>query len=86
MAKGIRPVVKRFEGAEDLWHPDLLYDHPDELHRHFHIADYDSPSYRDFIADRYSLHRELAEYESLFQDLIKRSTVSHFTPPADTIG
>lgn len=73
MAKGIRPIIKHFEGADQLWPTELLYDHPEEIAQHLD-ASYKSRSYRKFIAQRYDIRREAAQYTSLFTSLLSQKT------------
>lgn len=48
MAKGIRPIVHRFYGADDLW-PGLTWNGIDEAVDMITDGEYDSQSYRDYL-------------------------------------
>ncbi|HUX06319.1 MAG TPA: glycosyltransferase [Acidobacteriota bacterium] len=65
MAAGIRPIVKRFEGAEELWPDSVLYDDPADVGEHM-AGNYDSRAYRQWVAERCDVEREAAQYLELF--------------------
>lgn len=48
MAKGIKPVVHRFFGADDLW-PGMTWNMIDQAIEAITVGDYDSYSYRDYL-------------------------------------
>lgn len=50
MAKGIKPVVHRFYGADDLW-PDMTWDSIDQAVEMITNQEYDSAKYRQYLID-----------------------------------
>jgi hypothetical protein len=50
MAKGIKPVIHRFFGADDLW-PGITWDSIDEAVAMITEGKYDSASYRQYLTD-----------------------------------
>ena len=68
MAKGIRPIVKRFEGADELWPEGVWYGHAGEVGKHLE-AEYDSEWCREWVAQRYDVEREAGEYLELFGEV-----------------
>lgn len=50
MAKGIKPVVHRFYGADDLW-PGMTWDSVDQAVEMITNSEYDSASYRQYLID-----------------------------------
>ena len=69
MAKGIKPVINNFYGAEDIWGQEYLYNtHHEALTRHFVSGGQQlkpSIQYRHFIEDRYDFKRMAKEYDEL---------------------
>lgn len=51
MAKGIKPVVHRFFGADELW-PGITWDTIDQAIEQLTNDQYDSASYRKYLGDR----------------------------------
>lgn len=66
MAKGIRPIVHRFFGADDLW-PDLpLWTGIDEAIDMITDGTYDSASYRQYLIDHgYDLPSMMARFDEI---------------------
>ena len=54
MCKGLKPIVKRFAGADDIWMKESLYDKEDEI-RAIIEAPYQPKEYRKFVKDRYNV-------------------------------
>ena len=50
MAKGIKPVIHRFFGADDIW-PGMTWDSIDEAIEMIVSPEYDSQSYRQYLID-----------------------------------
>lgn len=51
MAKGIKPVIHRFYGADDLW-PGLTWDSIDQAVEAITMGDYDSHAYQRYLMQR----------------------------------
>lgn len=66
MAKGIKPVIHRFYGAEYLW-PGLLWSSIDEaVERITEYANYDSASYRQYLIDHgYTLPLMMEQFDAI---------------------
>lgn len=65
MAKGIKPVLHRFYGADDLW-PDITWDSIDEAVYDILDQDYDSASYRQYLIDHgYDLPSMMARIDKV---------------------
>jgi glycosyltransferase involved in cell wall biosynthesis len=66
MAKGIKPVIREFEGAGELWPEQCLYKEVSKALEMLGSGDYDSQGYRKWIEQRYDAEREAHEYLKLF--------------------
>lgn len=65
MAKGIRPVVHRFFGADDIW-SGITWDHIDEAVDMITDGEYDSASYRQYLIDHgYTLPQMMAKIDKI---------------------
>lgn len=67
MAKGIRPILHRFYGADDLW-PGLTWSGIDEAIDMITDGEYDSPGYRQYLVDH---NYTLPQMMQSFDDIIK---------------
>jgi len=64
MAKGIKPVINSYYGAEELWPEELIYkDFTDFLN--IIKAPYESKKYRQFVEERYSLKDQLTKIDEI---------------------
>lgn len=67
MAKGIKPVIHRFYGAEAVW-PDITWDSIDEAARMLSVhAPYNSAEYPKYLTDH---HLDLESMMRSFEDVI----------------
>ncbi|MCG8377626.1 MAG: glycosyltransferase family 4 protein, partial [Chlorobiales bacterium] len=66
MAKGIKPVIRNFEAAEELWPTRCIYNNIEEAIDLFNETSYESKSYRQWVADRYDSEHEAKQYLDLF--------------------
>lgn len=65
MAKGIKPVLHHFYGAEHLW-PHMTWESIDEAIGHITAEHYDSESYRQYLIDHgYTLPQMMEAIESV---------------------
>lgn len=63
MAKGIKPVIHRFYGADAIW-PDMTWDSVDEAIEMITGGEYDSDKYRQYLIDRgYTLPQMMQRIE-----------------------
>lgn len=67
MAKGIKPVIHRFFGADDLW-PGMTWNTIDEAIAMITDGRYDSPSYRQYLIDHHYIVPDMME---AFDKIIK---------------
>lgn len=58
MAKGIKPVIHNWWGADQLYPGDLVFQTAEQASHIIISPQYDSHFYRQFIQDRYSLDKE----------------------------
>lgn len=67
MAKGIKPVVHRFYGADDLW-PGMTWDSIDQAVEAIVHGDYDSHAYRQYLIDHeYTLPQMMARIDKVIK-------------------
>jgi glycosyltransferase involved in cell wall biosynthesis len=65
MAKGIKPVVHRFYGADDLW-PSMTWDSIEQAVEAITMGDYDSHSYRQYLINHgYTLDQMMEAIEKI---------------------
>lgn len=71
MAKGIKPVIHRFFGADDLW-PGITWDFIDDAVQKItdnNLANYDSQYYRQYLVDRgYTLPQMMAAFNKVINN------------------
>lgn len=66
MAKGIRPVINNFYGAEDIWPREYLYNHGGEaIHKILAGEEKPKEEYRKHIEDNYNIVRMMKEFDEL---------------------
>lgn len=65
MAKGIKPILHRFYGADDLW-PGMTWDTIDQAVAMILSDDYDSKSYRQYLIDHeFTLPQMMRKFDEL---------------------
>lgn len=65
MAKGIKPVIHRFYGADGLW-PDMTWDSVDQAIEMILNGDYDSASYRQYLINQgYTLPQMMEKIDAI---------------------
>lgn len=65
MAKGIKPVLHKFYGAETIW-PGITWESVDEAVEMITSNEYDSKSYRQYLIDMgYTLPQMMEQYERI---------------------
>lgn len=69
MAMGLKPVLHAFPGASELYRPEFLYRTPQEFCRRILDEPYEPAAYRQFVEQRYPLHRTLDKVNSILVDL-----------------
>jgi glycosyltransferase involved in cell wall biosynthesis len=67
MAKGIKPVLHRFYGADDLW-PGMTWDSIDQAVEALTGGEYDSHAYRQYLIDRgYTLPQMMEKIDKVIK-------------------
>lgn len=67
MAKGIKPVVHRFFGADDLW-PGMTWDRIEQAVEAITGGEYDSFAYRQYLSDHeYTLPQMMACFDNVIK-------------------
>lgn len=68
MAKGIRPIIHRFYGADALW-PGITWDSIDEAIDMITDGTYDSASYRQYLIDHgYTLPQMMEKFDAIINN------------------
>jgi glycosyltransferase involved in cell wall biosynthesis len=88
MAMGIKPLIHRFPGSEELWPHNCLYSSTDEVIEMIREKDnYDSLEYYEFVEKRYSLKSQMEKIGRIMDGMLNRiygevssSTLSYETP------
>lgn len=65
MAKGIKPIIHHFPGAEKIWPEKYLWNSISEVKRMLTEYEYNSREYRDFIEATYPLDKMLKAYDQI---------------------
>jgi len=65
LCKGIKPIIRNFQGAEELWPKEFLYNNFEDIDRILALP-YEPEKYRQWVAGRYSKEKIL----SMFNDLL----------------
>ncbi len=65
MAKGIKPVIHNFVGAKGVYPEKYIWNSIPDFVRLVQEEDYNSIEYRDFIADTFSLEKQLCAIENV---------------------
>jgi len=65
MAKGIKPLIHNFAGAEDIWDKKYIWNKVSEVKPMLNAWEYNSGEYRQFVEARYPLQKMLEEYDKI---------------------
>ena len=68
-AQGIKPLVHNFPGADELYPSSWRFNSVPEFVNQVLHQDYDSHSYRSYVAERYSLAQQINKTGDLLQEL-----------------
>lgn len=63
MAKGIKPLINNYVGAEDLWPNDLIYQNPFDLVAK--MKTYSTNYYREWVTQRYDIDKQVGKIKEL---------------------
>jgi len=80
MARGIKPIIHHFNGADALFPEDLLFHTVDDFVDAVQDPAYDSAQYHDHIAKHFSLEGQLQKCEQLFDRLAEKASQTHSPP------
>ena len=70
MARGIKPVIHNFDGAEELYEEEFLFNNIDEAVEKIRTGSYDSAYYREYIKNKkWTLENQIDEFKSLVEEL-----------------
>ena len=67
MCKGLKPIVRRFPGAEALWPPEYLYDTVDEIKTILNKP-YNREEYRDWVINKYGIDKIINKFNEYVGD------------------
>lgn len=71
MAMGCRPLIFNYPGAEETWPTRFLFRDVDELVGLIQQTDgFDSPAFRRFIEEHYSLARQMKQVDAMMDDML----------------
>jgi len=65
MLKGIKPIIHRFYGAEDIWPEKYIWDRVSQVKPMLDEFEYNGKEYRDYVLNNYSLTTMLEAYDSI---------------------
>lgn len=65
MAKGVKPIIHRFYGANGVWPEEWIWDKITQARDMILSDDYKPEQYRKYIQDRYPIDRFFAAYDEL---------------------
>jgi glycosyltransferase involved in cell wall biosynthesis len=66
MARGLKPVIHHFPGANEIFHSEFLFTIAEEFCRQILSDFYDPQRYREFVAARYPLKDQLNSVNKIF--------------------
>ena len=71
MAKGIKPIIHNFDGAEELFDKQFLFSNIDEAVEKITTGEYNSSYYREYIEKKgWTLEKQIEEFKRLINDLV----------------
>ena len=80
MARGLKPLIHNFVGARGIYPGKYIWTTISDFVRLVESDDYDSSEYRNFIADNFSLQKQLQSIENIinrdnkYQDAVSQTT------------
>lgn len=72
MAKGIKPLIHNFVGARGIYPDSYVWSTIDQCVKLLRNKEYDSTEYRDFIANKYSIVKQLEAIRGVLEDFSYR--------------
>ena len=82
MARGLKPVLHHFPGAEQYYPTPYLWRTSEEFVRRVVDDPYRPAEYRAFVEERFPLSRQLAAFSDLFADLVAATPAGEARAPA----
>ncbi|MFW5690259.1 MAG: glycosyltransferase [Planctomycetota bacterium] len=82
MARGLKPIIHRFPGAEHIYHEDHLFLTPEEFAAKVLSDEWDPARYRREIEENYSLALQLDRIDALMTSLCPAGQRAETSPPA----
>ncbi|WP_238650433.1 glycosyltransferase [Paenibacillus piscarius] len=73
MAKGIKPLIHNFYGAEEVFDKDFIWNSIGDLVQLVTEDRYDSARYRSFIEERYAFRQQTGQIQELLEELLAES-------------
>lgn len=71
MAKGIKPIIHNFDGAEELYDKQFLFSNIDEAVEKIVTGEYNSSYYREYLEKKgWTLEKQIEEFKRLILDLV----------------
>lgn len=83
MAKGIKPLIHNFYGAEEVFEKDFIWNSIGDLVQLVTEDHYTSVRYRSFIEERYDFQKQTGQIKKLLEELLEESGA---VVPADQAG
>lgn len=65
MSKGLKPLIHRFFGADNVWDKKYLWDKVSECKKMLDEYDYNPQEYREYIENNYPLDKMLKAYDEI---------------------
>lgn len=65
MAAGLKPIIHNFPGAGEIYGTDYLFNTPEEFCQQILSEEYDPPSYREYVEQRYPISRSLIQINEI---------------------
>ncbi len=82
MARGLKPIIHRFPGAEHIYHEDHLFFTPEEFTAKVLSDEWDPARYRREIEENYSLALQLDRIDALMASLCPAAQRTEASTPA----
>lgn len=71
MAKGIKPIIHNFDGAEELYDKQFLFSNVDEAAEKIITGEYNSSYYREYVEKKgWTLEKQIEEFKRVINELV----------------
>jgi len=68
MTKGLKPIVRRFAGSEEIWMKESLYDRMEEIDKIVRSS-YEPKKYREYVIENYHAAKIIIKLKKIIYDL-----------------